>query len=55
MAKERYPSTRHSGNGIGLSSIASIAKKNGGSAKFYHERKVFNADIAMKVAGNKES
>ncbi len=51
MAKERYLSTRHSGNGIGLSSIASIAEKNGGSAKFYHEGKVFNADIAMKIAG----
>ena len=55
MAKERYLSTRHSGNGIGLSSIASIAEKNGGSARFYHERNVFNADIAMKLAGNSES
>ena len=51
MAKERYLSTRHSGNGIGLSSIASIAENNGGSARFYHEGKVFNADIAMKITG----
>ena len=55
MAKERYLSTRHSGNGIGLSSIASIAENNGGSARFYHEGKVFNADIAMKITGNKEN
>ena len=43
------------GNGIGLSSIASIAENNGGSARFYHEGKVFNADIAMKIAGNSEN
>ena len=55
MAKGRYLSTRHSGNGIGLSSIASIAKKNGGSAKFYHEGNVFYADIIMGLEGNRES
>ena len=55
MAKERYLSTRHSGNGIGLSSIASIAEKNGGSARFYHEGNVFNSDIAMKITGNSEN
>ncbi len=49
MSKGRYLSTCHSGNGIGLSSIASISEKNGGSARFYHEGNEFNADIAMKV------
>ena len=55
MVKERYLSTRHSGNGIGLSSIASIAKKNGGSARFYHEGNVFYADIIMELEGNSEN
>ena len=54
MAKGRYLSTRHSGNGIGLSSVASIAKKNGGSARFYHEGSVFYADIMMRLEGKLE-
>lgn len=52
MARDRYLSTRHSGNGIGLSSITSIAEKYGGSARFYHEETMFHGDIAMKLAGS---
>ena len=49
ITKGKYLSSHHSGNGIGLVSIASIAEKNGGRAKFYHDEHSFNADIFMKI------
>lgn len=50
LSGDRYLSTRHSGNGIGLSTVMSIAQKYGGTARFYHEGKVFNGDIMMRMA-----
>ena len=42
---KHYLSTKQGGNGIGLSSVSSIAEKYGGLARFYHEGKEFNADV----------
>ncbi len=44
-----YYSTRHSGKGIGLLSIASTAEKYGGTAEFSHEGGEFYTDIMMPI------
>lgn len=51
QADGKYLSTHHKGNGIGLSTICQIAKKNGGFANFYHKDTVFNSDIVMSLSG----
>lgn len=47
----RYLSTRRrqGGRGIGLRSIRRTAEKYDGEAKFYHEGKLFHADITLKI------
>ncbi len=45
----RYYSTNRKGSGIGLSSITSIAEKNGGTAQFHHENGEFFSDVIMKT------
>ena len=44
-----YRSTKHSGQGTGLSSIAAAAEKYGGSAHFYNSGSEFYADVVLKV------
>lgn len=45
----KYLSTKRSGHGTGLSSIAAAAEKYGGSANFYNSGKEFYADVVLKV------
>ena len=45
----RYYSTNRKGSGIGLSSITSVAEKNGGTAQFHHENGEFFSDVIMKT------
>lgn len=44
-----YRSSKHCGQGTGLSSIAAAAEKYGGSARFYNSDKEFYADVVLKV------
>lgn len=44
-----YRSTKHSGRGTGLISIAAVAEKYGGSAQFSNSEKEFYADVVMKI------
>lgn len=44
-----YRSTKHGGQGTGLSSIAAAAGKYGGSAHFYNNGKEFCVDVVLKV------
>ncbi len=46
----KYLSTRHKGDGIGLSSIKSIAESCGGTASFSHEGKEFYSNIVIPVS-----
>lgn len=47
--KDGYHSTKHSGHGTGLISIAAVAEKYGGSAQFSNSDKEFYADVVMKI------
>ena len=47
----RYYSTNRKGSGIGLSSITSVAEKNGGTAQFHHEEGEFFSDVIMRAEG----
>ncbi len=47
--KNGYCSTRHDGRGIGLMSIAAVAEKYGGSARFSNSSTEFFADVVMKT------
>ncbi len=47
--KNGYYSTRHNGRGIGLMSIAAVAEKYGGSARFSNSGTEFFVDVVMKV------
>lgn len=47
--KDGYRSTKHSGRGTGLISIAAVAEKYGGSAQFRNSDKEFYADVVMKI------
>ena len=47
---DRYLSTHRNGSGIGLSSVAAIAEKNGGTAHFHHEGNEFFSEVVMNVA-----
>lgn len=44
-----YYSTKHDGHGIGLMSIAAVAEKHGGSARFSNSATEFFVDVVMKV------
>lgn len=45
----KYLSTKRSGQGTGLSSIAAAAEKYGGSANFYNSGGEFYVDVVLKV------
>lgn len=45
----KYLSTKHSGQGMGLSSITAAAEKYGGSANFSNSAGEFYADVVLKV------
>lgn len=47
--RDGYRSTKHSGRGTGLMSIAAAAEKYGGSARFGNSDKEFFVDVALKV------
>ena len=47
--KDGYRSTKHSGKGTGMASIAAIAEKYRGSADFSNSDREFFADVAMKI------
>ena len=47
--KDEYLSTKHEGNGIGLSAIAATAKKYNGSAKASNSGTEFFVDVALKL------
>lgn len=47
--RDGYHSTKHSGQGTGLLSIAAIAEKYGGSAQFRHSGKEFYVDVVLKM------
>lgn len=47
--KDGYCSTKHSGRGTGLISIAAAAEKYGGSAQFRNSDKEFFVDVVLKV------
>lgn len=47
--RDGYHSTKHSGRGTGLMSIAAVAEKYGGSAQFSNSDKEFYADVVMKI------
>lgn len=47
--KGRYRSTKHNGNGIGLSAIAAAAEKYGGSAKASNSDTEFFVDVVLKI------
>ncbi len=44
-----YLSTHSSGSGLGLSSVKTIAEKNGGTAQFHHEGNEFFSEVMMTV------
>jgi len=48
----RYLSTNRNGSGIGLSSVKTIAEKNGGTARFHHEGNEFFSEVVMNVTKN---
>ncbi len=47
--KDGYHSTKHSGRGTGLISIAAVAEKYGGSTQFSNSDKEFYADVLLKM------
>lgn len=47
--KDGYHSTKHSGHGTGLISIAAVAEKCGGSAQFSNNDKEFYVDVMIKM------
>ena len=47
--RDGYHSTKHSGRGTGLMSIAAVAEKYGGSAQFRNSDKEFYVDVAIKM------
>lgn len=47
--KDGYHSTKHSGNGIGLTAIATVAKKYGGSAQASNSDTEFFVDVTLKI------
>ncbi len=47
LRNDRYLSTHHDGNGIGLASIESIAESYGGTALFEHKDKEFYSNVVL--------
>lgn len=47
--KNRYQSTKHDGNGIGLDAIAAVAEKYDGMAKVDNSDTEFFVDVALKI------
>lgn len=47
--RDGYRSTKHGGDGLGLSAIAATAEKYGGSAKASNSDTEFFVDVAMKI------
>ena len=47
--KDGYRSTKHSGNGIGLTAIAAAAEKYNGSAQAYNSDTEFFVDVVLKM------
>lgn len=47
--KDGYRSTKHSGNGIGLTAIAAVAEKYGGSAQASNSDTEFFVDVVLKI------
>lgn len=47
--RDGYRSTKHSGRGTGLISIAAVAEKYGGSAQVYNSDKEFFVDVVVKI------
>ena len=47
--KDGYRSTKHSGNGIGLSAIAAAAEKYGGSSRVSNSDTEFFVDVVLKI------
>ncbi len=47
LRNDRYLSTHHDGNGIGLSSIESIAESYGGTALFEHKNREFYSNVVL--------
>lgn len=47
--KDGYHSTKHSGQGTGLLSIAAVAEKYGGSAQYSNNNKEFYVDVLIKM------
>ncbi|MBO6147633.1 MAG: sensor histidine kinase [Lachnospiraceae bacterium] len=54
MRDGRYLSTRSSGNGLGLKSIASTAAKYDGTARFYHEGTSFYTDVMLPFGASRK-
>lgn len=48
----KYYSLSHQGEGVGLTSIASIAEKYGGYAEFHHEGNEFFSNVAIPLLQN---
>ncbi len=44
-----YMSTKHSGQGIGLRSISSLAEQHGGSAEFRVIDDIFRSEVCLKI------
>ncbi len=49
QSADGYCSTRHGGRGVGLSSIAAVAEKYGGSAHASHRGTEFFVDVVLKL------
>lgn len=47
--KGEYRSTKHSGRGTGLASVAAVAEKYGGSSQVHNSDKDFFVDIVIKI------
>ena len=47
--RDGYHSTKHSGRGTGLMSVAAVAEKYGGSAQFGNSDREFYIDVVMKI------
>ncbi|MCD8120584.1 MAG: GHKL domain-containing protein [Lachnospiraceae bacterium] len=48
----RFLSSRHEGFGLGTASVATIAKRSGGSCEFTYENEVFYASVSLKLNNN---
>ena len=49
MGKTGYHSTKHSGAGIGLATIAAVAEKYGGVLQISNSDREFFTDVVIKI------